>query len=106
MPRVQGKAPGMRPSRSISRGSLISTMTILSSPVSLIASAALMVSISALASSIIALMPRWMFWGMGRTLLAFLIVVPAATCRELAHQLLHRTLQTLDGDRVHAIGEQ
>jgi hypothetical protein len=39
----------------------MSTMTTFLSPTSLIASAALTVSISALASSIIALMPRWMF---------------------------------------------
>jgi hypothetical protein len=38
-------------------------LTTFLSPTSLIASAALMVSISTLASSIMALMPRWMVWG-------------------------------------------
>ncbi|GIQ74440.1 hypothetical protein BraRD5C2_28800 [Bradyrhizobium sp. RD5-C2] len=42
-------------------------------PISVIASAALMVSISALASSIITLMPRWMFWGMGLSLCLYLL---------------------------------
>src|SRR2546423_445932 len=62
MPRVQENAPGIRPSRSISRGSRISTITTSPSCAILIASAALTVSISALASSIRALMPRWMVW--------------------------------------------
>src|ERR1700730_9416108 len=63
MPRVQEKAPGIRPSRSISRGSRISTITTSSPCAALMVSAALRVSISALASSISALMPRWMVWG-------------------------------------------
>src|SRR5712672_1097564 len=63
MPRVQGNAPGILPSRSISRGSRISTITTPSSPASLMASVALTVSISALASSSNDLMPVWMVWG-------------------------------------------
>src|SRR6185437_2582678 len=69
MPRVQEKASGIFPSRSISRGSRISTITTPSSEASLMASAALMVSISVLASSISALMPRWMVWGICFSLL-------------------------------------
>jgi hypothetical protein len=52
MPRVQENAPGIFPSRSISRGSRMSTMTTSPSCAILMASAALMVSISALAASI------------------------------------------------------
>jgi hypothetical protein len=65
MPRVQEKAPGMRPSRSISLGSRMSTMTMSPLCEALMASTALSVSISALASSSSALIPRWMFWGLG-----------------------------------------
>src|ERR1051325_4871559 len=68
MPRVQENAPGILPSRSISLGSRISTITTsLSAPLryAAMASVALMVSISALASSIIALMPRVIVWGIG-----------------------------------------
>src|SRR5262249_33548032 len=93
MPRVQAKAPGILPSRSISRGSRISTITTSASFAALMASAALIVSISALASSIMALMPRLMFWDISLNLLA------------LAHQFLHRVLQPLDRDRIHALGE-
>src|SRR5882757_10346256 len=93
MPRVQGNAPGILPSRSISRGSRISTITTPSSPASLMASVALTVSISALASSSNDLMPRWMVWG---------IDGPS----RLPHQLLHRAFQALDRDRVHAVGKQ
>src|SRR5882757_3686503 len=64
MPRVQENAPGIRPSRSISRGSRISTITTSSLADALIESTALRVSISALASSIRDLIPRWMVWGM------------------------------------------
>src|SRR5689334_10466217 len=63
MPRVQENAPGILPSRSISRGSRISTMTTFGSCAALMASLALTVSIAALASSIRALMPVWMVWG-------------------------------------------
>src|SRR3954447_24690043 len=102
------------------------------------ASVALTVSISALASSIIALMPRVMFWGIVSPCVAGAmrhsscrsaepgpgltkIAVPrlcSAPLREvlraalrpghetLPHQFLHRALQTLDGDRVHAPREQ
>src|SRR4051794_24164366 len=68
MPRVQENAPGIRPSRSISRGSRMSTITTSPPCAILIASAALTVSISALASSIRALMPRWMVWAIQRDL--------------------------------------
>src|SRR6202035_4992112 len=63
MPRVQENAPGIRPSRSISRGSRISTITTSSLCAALMESTALTVSICALASSIRDLMPRWMVWG-------------------------------------------
>src|SRR5213080_3593260 len=112
MPRVQEKAPGILPSRSISRGSRISTITMPSSEASLIASAALTVSISALASSISALMPRWMVWGM-LSLVLFLSVIPgrveAANAKSrfvcLPHQFLHRAFEALDRDRIHALRE-
>src|SRR3984957_8402018 len=67
MPRVQENAPGIRPSRSISRGSRISTITTSSLCAALMESTALTVSICALASSIRALMPRWIVWGIDRT---------------------------------------
>src|ERR1700761_802920 len=89
MPRVHGKAPGIRPSRSISRGSRMSTITTSSPCAALIASAALIVSICALASSTRDLMPRWMVWGMA-----------------LPHQFLHRTFETFDRDREHALRKQ
>src|ERR1041385_5811263 len=147
MPIVQENAPGILPSRSISLGSRISTITTsLSTPLryAAMASAALTVSISALASSIIALMPRVMVWGInypptltsscpGRS--AARSPCEAVRCRAgavansavwygpgfsrsgmknaaprpgqvLPHQLPHGAFQTLDRDRVHALGKQ
>src|SRR5437899_9942789 len=105
MPRVQEKAPGILPSRSISRGSLISTITTLGSCAALMASAALTVSIAALASSIRDLMPRWMVWGMD---CAFVVLSTSAasTARPLPHQFLHRAFEAFDRDRVHALRQQ
>src|SRR5580692_2759762 len=131
MPRVQENAFGILPSRSISRGSRISTITTSSLCAALIASSALMVSISALASSTRDLIPRWMVWGIFP---AFLAVIPGwseATklifnlrcgpdpesrdsgfelrsprnddSKTLPHQFLHRIFESLDRDRVHAV---
>src|SRR3954447_19664777 len=110
MPRVHEYAPGILPSRSISLGSRISTITtspLTPSRYAAMASAALRVSISALASSIIALMPRVMVWGIdgpfdsrhsGARLLA-----RARNDDRLPHQFPHRAFQSLDGDRIHAL---
>src|SRR3981081_2073190 len=98
MPRVQENAPGIRPSRSISRGSRISTITTSSLCAALMASAALKVSICALASSIRDLIPRWMVWG---------IVFGLRTNeRALSHQFLHRAFEAFDRDREHAVRKQ
>src|SRR4051794_5141587 len=132
MPRVQENAPGILPSRSISLGSRISTITTsLSAPLryAAMASAALMVSISALASSIIALMPRVMVWGIGGPSLfrhsgahasrepgtqhRVLLWIPGALAPlvprnddVLPHQFSHGAFQPLDRDRVHALRKQ
>src|SRR3984893_8812113 len=100
MPRVQENAPGILPSRSISRGSRMSTITTSSRCAALIASAALKVSISALASSISDLMPRWMFWGI---VLISRFRHSGMTTSALPHQFLHRPLKPLDRDRVQAL---
>src|SRR6202167_3987790 len=118
MPRVQENAPGMRPSRSISRGSRISTITTSSLCAALMESAALIVSISALASSISDLIPRWMVWGIapprsrryaptspnGRGE-AVLVAIPVFNFT-LPHQFLHRAFKTFDRDRKHTIRKQ
>src|ERR1700735_2413248 len=105
MPRVQENAPGILPSRSISRGSRISTITTSELCAALIASAALTVSISALASSIRDLIPRWMAWGIFIPLI--LLGVERRRSRPfLAHQFLHRAFETFDGDREHAVRKQ
>src|ERR1700733_13680891 len=112
MPRVQENAPGILPSRSLSRGSRISTMTTSSLCAALIASTALTVSISALASSTRDLIPRWMVWGMDSLCLLISFAhdligkpVPTFPDHALSHQFLHRIFESLDRDRVHAIGE-
>src|SRR5579871_1369699 len=128
MPRVQANAPGILPSRSISRGSRISTITTSPPCAALMASAALSVSISALASSIIALMPRWIVWGMvappphpeeprsgvskdaGPSVASwfetrFALLTMRVFLYPLPHQLLHRAFEALDGDRIHALRE-
>src|ERR1700728_3127151 len=131
MPRVQENAFGIRPSRSISRGSRISTITTSSPCAALMASAALNVSICALASSTRDLIPRWMVWG----ILLFLppcvipgqcealnpesqasfhyIEIPGSrrarpgmTTSNLPHQFLHRAFEALDRDREHALRKQ
>src|ERR1700681_1204651 len=111
MPRVQENAPGIRPSRSISRGSRISTITTSSLCAALMASAALNVSICALASSISDLMPRWMVWGMASYLsIPSFRDGPEDQTRNddkyLPHQFLHRAIETFDRDREHALRKQ
>src|SRR5215213_7404187 len=131
MPRVQENAPGILPSRSISRGSRISTMTTSGFCAALMASAALTVSMAALASSIRDLMPRWMVWGILRLLSScsvipgrckasnpesrasetpldsgFALRAPRNDEAKLPHQLLHRAFEALDRDRVHALRKQ
>src|SRR6202021_1071261 len=111
MPRVQENAPGIRPSRSISRGSRISTITTSSFCAALMASAALNVSICALASSISDLMPRWMVWGMASYLsIPSFRDGPEDQTRNddkyLPHQFLHRAIETFDRDREHALRKQ
>src|SRR4029450_6618477 len=100
MPRVQENAPGILPSRSISRGSRISTITTSGSCAALIASAALTVSIAALASSIRDLMPRWMVWGIDYAFVVLpdvgLSTSAASTARSLPHQFLHRAFEAFD----------
>src|SRR5664279_4674454 len=136
MPRVQENAPGIRPSRSISRGSRISTITTPSLFAASMACTALRVSISALASSIRDLMPRWMLWGIlsylslpsfrgdakhrttmcnciSENLEFDLFEIPdrsfgpsGMTTGLLPHQFLHRAFQALDRDREHALRKQ
>src|SRR5829696_206893 len=93
MPRVQENAPGILPSRSISRGSLISTITTSGSCAALMASAALTVSMAALASSIRDLMPRWMVWGI---FITSLFKPPPLACpgRGAAFFTMHRRAET------------
>src|SRR5271168_1393238 len=104
MPRVQENAPGILPSRSISRGSRISTITTSSREAALMASAALTVSICALASSIRDLIPRWMLWGIFSPLI--FDVERRRSRLLLTHQFLHCALETFDRDREHAVGKQ
>src|SRR6516165_5206414 len=107
MPRVQENAPGILPSRSISLGSRMSTITTLPSFAILIASAALIVSISVLASSIMALIPRRMVWAICASLCVDVtgLTTSLKILAMLAHQFLHRAFQPLNGDRIHALRE-